>query len=412
MATTAVIPSLIVDPTLVVQGPKLSAYALDPTQIVLGPKLPAYTLSATRAGLILPSYSISPLNFILSTTGGVSVGGGAIIYNDPYLPTGGVLVSGSAPYSAVQVLLYTYSTIGGMSVGGSAAVSTYTPGGIAVGGSATVSTSTSYFATSGGVSVGGGAVIAERIPTLGAGGVSVSGSADVVALNTVTVVPAGGVQLSGSAAVQVRPAVIGSGGAVVTGSAAVAVKNPVFNVSGGVQLSGSAIAFMVPHGGVVTTENPYNAMLDAWAMNYETNAISRYERLPANSLCTINGVTYVANAGGIYALDADDDAGQQINASVGLGTTDFGDTHDKRVAYVHFEMRSKAKMRLKITTNKKSAYFYDVLPSTDKNHGSLLEPAKGLNGLYWGFRLDNTAGADFELSAITFDVATSKRSGR
>jgi hypothetical protein len=69
-------------------------------------------------------------------------------------------------------------------------------------------------------------------------------------------------------------------------------------------------------------------------------------------------------------------------------------------------------MRLKITTNKKAAFFYDLIPATVSDHGSWLKPAKGLNGLYWGFRLDNYAGADFELSAVSFDVAVSQRSGR
>jgi hypothetical protein len=237
----------------------------------------------------------------------------------------------------------------------------------------------------------------------------VSGSASFLRVSIFR--PSGGFRLGGVGPRLVRFKFIASSGARLQGTAAFRVRLPRHIPTGGLKLEGTALNYLLPSGVVATAENPYNSSFEGWAINYETSAASRYERLPANSICRFNGVTYVANAGGIYALDADTDAGQPINAKVTLGTTDFSSKNRKRVNYVYIGFKSNAPMLITAVTDKETKTYTDVQPAGEGNRGTRAILGKGLEGLYWSFELANKEGAFFELDYLLMEAAISKRMG-
>ena len=162
---------------------------------------------------------------------------------------------------------------------------------------------------------------------------------------------------------------------------------------------------------VSTPENPYATPFPAWAINYETNAPSRYDSLPANSFCNFNGKTYMACAAGIYEIGADNDAGRPIHASATVAQTNFSNTHDKRIAYVYVGIRSTGAMQLKAIANNQSDRYYALNSIGGAVRGSRADLGKGLTGQYWQFRVDNVNGADFELDTIEFKPTILSRHG-
>ena len=162
---------------------------------------------------------------------------------------------------------------------------------------------------------------------------------------------------------------------------------------------------------VATPENPYAIPFPAWAINYETNAPSRYDSLPANSMCIFNGKTYMACAAGIYEIGADDDAGRPIHASATVAQSNFGSTKNKRIPYVYVGMRSSGAMQLKAIANNQSDRYYALNAVGGAVRGSRADLGKGLEGQYWQFRVDNVNGADFELDSIEFKPAVLSRHG-
>ena len=162
---------------------------------------------------------------------------------------------------------------------------------------------------------------------------------------------------------------------------------------------------------VATPENPYAIPFPAWAINYETNAPSRYDSLPANSMCSFNGKTYMACAAGIYEIGADDDAGRPIHASATVAQTNFGSTKNKRIAYVYVGMRSSGAMQLKAIANNQSDRYYALNAVGGAVRGSRADLGKGLEGQYWQFRVENVNGADFELDSIEFKPTILSRHG-
>ena len=375
--------------------------------------IPTYVADASiRTSGVLPTYVASPLVFSMVGTGGILAGGAAQIFGDAYIPSGGVLVSGVATVVALSVSFFELYGRGGANAEGVATVIFNPRTGIGVGGGAGVNAIQvqKYTVVGGGiVSASGAALVSELIPFKPTGGITLYGA---VSPANIVVIRAGGLVLvSGAAIVSTYINVVPVGGILTAGTALVLFKNPLYIPAGGISASGSALAFVVPRGGVITPENPYNADFNGWAINYETNAPSRYERLAANSMCHIDGVTYVANAGGIYAVDADNDAGQDIQASVSFGNSDFGEYNSKRISAIYFGMRSAYKMRLTIVANRQSAYYFDVEPPKLSEHGSRLTPGKGLAGLFFAFRLDNQRGKYFEFDALTLELAVSNRMG-
>lgn len=427
--------------------------------------LPAFVMGAAGAGgtVALPSIFLGapPLNFI--PTGGGIGGGSAVIYGDPFIPKGGGIGSGAAPVSLVSVLLFQLYPYGGGVGSGAAIVSSniaYMPSGGGVGsgaatvkyynsapigggigggaavvqlvkvaiydviktdnvpkgggigsGSAPISEVINFNPLGGGIG-GGAAAISEAILFSPAGGGIGGGLANVVFVSLTS--PTGGGIASGIAPVAVVYNQPTSGGGIGSGAAIVSVYQALFVPSGGGVGGGTALAYMLPSGIVITAENPTNAPFPAWAFNVNTSAPSRYDNLPANSITTLNGVTYVATAGGIYALDADTDVGRPINAHITLAKTDFNTSQDKKVSEIYVGSAIASKLKARVIVNKNSPLYYifnDDRAKGSSARGMRTTIGKGLVGRYWQVRLENISGADFEIETVELNPLSLPRRG-
>lgn len=367
--------------------------------------LPVHELNAeTPASLALPVWLLTekiPSVLTVTPGGGVAIEGAADIMADPWFPVGGVAAGGESTVSEVIVLLFEFYAYGGVLAGGAATVATawseYVPaGGTQAGGGAVISDYYSTHTPSGGIQLGGVADILHT-PT---GGVLAGGAATVVAVTPLWHAPTGGVVAAGAATLAFVAKPVPSGGVEVAGAAVVGDYYPVFTPSGGVLLGGAAIAFALPAGVVSTPENPYAEAFPGWAVNLDTGAPSRYAGLPATSIFQHADKTYATNAAGIYELTGKTDAGQPIRAAVTLPRSDLSDGHAKRVPWVYIGARSPGALVLKVLTDSPSVRYYAVTSGSDTLRGYRVQIGKGLKSRYWQFRVENKAGADFDLDSI------------
>lgn len=310
--------------------------------------------------------------------------------------TGGVKVGGVATVAVVELNIHDIA-LDGMPFGG-----------MTMGGAALIQEAIQYV-PQGGMVMGGGALIQDNIPFIPTGGMVMGGT---ISLAYVSVpVATGGMVMSGTLAHAYVSVPVASGGMVMGGAAIEDFRESLFDPSGGMRMGGSAIAFFVPAGTVLTTENPYGEPFPGWALNLETMAPSRYLGLVANSMTQFKGKTFVANAGGIYEVGADDDAGLPIKASIQFPTTDYGRSNIKSMEVAYIGVRTQGKMKLKMFVNRDHPHYYHIAQNLSTPKGTRVVIGKGMRGRYWGARLDNVDGTDFELESVEFNPVAGQRHG-
>jgi hypothetical protein len=416
MSTTAVLPAFTLGETEVPAGLRLPAFTLGETDIPTGLRLPTFTLGeiGVPAGLRLPGFALSSvLDFSLTATGGMTLGGGADIFGDPIIPTGGMTVGGEAAVSDVSVMIFDLGPLGGVRVGGAAGVSdtwaVFVPsGGVRVGGAAAVPNAFAETAT-GGMVLGGAAF--DGSPFVATGGMVLGGSAGISLPSINTIIPAGGVTIGGVAPVStLYPETVG-GGMRVGGTAPVTGYFPVHVPSGGMRMGGAAQMYMLPGGFTPTPSNPFNDDFTAWAINYDTSAPSRFVGLPATSMCRFKGVTYMTTRAGVYRYAGATDDGAPIPAAVTTPRTDYKNPYDKRIPAVYVAARADGDLALKVIANDTVTRYYALEHHPSYVHGSRATLGRGLQARYWQFRVENRAGATFDLDSIEFKPQILKRHG-
>lgn len=405
MATTAVIPTPVVSGTAVperIPRPAVSGTAapeliltcvVSGTAAVTGIKLPVISFNHFRTADVVPLPAVRLGAVYIAGSGGMTFGGGAVIVGDPYTASGGMLFGGAAVVS--------FSTLTTLEIVGD--------GGIEYGGEAVVQEAIAYV-PSGGIAFGGSAVVQEQINFIASGGVVLGGTDPVVVVYTVTA--GGGMLLGGAAPNSVAYHETASGGIAFGGAAVVSFYSAFHLASGGMAFGGTGNGFVLPVGFVVTPENPYNDDFPGWAMNAKTGAASRYERLPANSMCRFMGKTYVSNAAGIYRLGAADDAGQPIRAWVDVPLTDYGTENSKRVPDIYLGVRTAGRMKLAAGTNYKGRKYYSVPRIQSKVTAARVQVGQGIEGRYWSIGFGNIEGAAFDYESLVLKPRILSRPGK
>lgn len=172
-----------------------------------------------------------------------------------------------------------------------------------------------------------------------------------------------------------------------------------FNCIYGVGLSES----LTLHDALIT-----NAELIAYVMNLSTSAMSTYSNFNFNSFAKIGTKYYGATDDGIYELTGDTDAGVAIEASVKLGTEDFGvpklmqsDTM-KRVQVAYLGLKSDGTVLLNVTANGATNSYALTATSQTSLHTGRLKLGNGVASRYWDFEITNVDGASLELESVTF----------
>ena len=408
--------------------------------IEFNPREVAMTGGGTVGGDVAMEF---PSTLEVAPLWGAAVGADAVLQFggvDSYDMLGGSTITSVSPYYFESPVIYEEAMVGTATVGGDtiyefdgtviigvtagadSAIEFFTPtihdiaatdfmpdGGFKWGGDAEERELTT-FVPSGGVVYGGSAQVQEILPFVPTGGVVYAGTATHVSVLAFT--PTGGVVYAGSSPNTSVLRFVPSGGLIWTATTPVSTYTAWHAPSGGYAFGGAASIVTATAAYGPTTENPTNAPYYGWSINAESAAVTRYLRMPANSMCQMNGKTYVANAGGIYEYGADDDAGQDIRASVQWPKTDFQDGRTKRMEVARFGLKTTGRMRLKAMANEDEPHYYLLTPSSDKVKGTRVPIGKGMAGRYWAMRLDNVAGCDFELDSAEFlPVASRQRHG-
>lgn len=146
----------------------------------------------------------------------------------------------------------------------------------------------------------------------------------------------------------------------------------------------------------------------AWVMTPETRAMRSYSNYAFNSYAQFGGRLFGAKDDGVYVLEGDTDAGQEIVSKVRSGLLDFGSRQLKRVERAYLGYTAKGTLALRVTTTspegEKIDYTYRMVtpPLSDAPRETRIIIGKGLQSVYWAFELDNSLdGADFELHDMT-----------
>ena len=161
-----------------------------------------------------------------------------------------------------------------------------------------------------------------------------------------------------------------------------------------------------------------------WVMDAKTKGVSQYTGFNYNSFGARDGINFGANENGIYRLDAETDAGTDIDAQILFAPTgffyegaDFGLTAEeatkiKRMASVYLFMRSDEdlKVLVKVDEDKYREYAVDTSQDPAGMHNRRIVPGRNLAGVLWQLGVANSSGADFELAAIkAYPIVTSRR---
>lgn len=150
----------------------------------------------------------------------------------------------------------------------------------------------------------------------------------------------------------------------------------------------------------------------AWLMNTETTAASWYDNFDFESIAQLPGKVLAVGPDGLYELTGATDAGEQIDARVASGFTDFGAPQTKRLDTMYFGYTSESRISVTAETYESghppTTYFLEQR-AADVPRNSRVVPGKGLWGRYWRLTIRNVGGADFEVHDATADVAVSAR---
>ncbi len=139
-----------------------------------------------------------------------------------------------------------------------------------------------------------------------------------------------------------------------------------------------------------------------WVLNLDTMATSQYDDYGFHEFVTVDGKSYGLAEDGIYELIGDDDAGQDIDALIDFGRSDFGSTQKKRVPAVYLGVGSGGKLLLQADADEQ-VYTYEARSYSDEIKNHRVDIGKGLVGNYWNFTLKNQNGDSFDLETIAFD---------
>lgn len=143
---------------------------------------------------------------------------------------------------------------------------------------------------------------------------------------------------------------------------------------------------------------------DAWAVNWDTEATSKYEDFDFNSFIRVGQRYYGVRADGVYLLGGDSDDGADINASVSFGLQRFGSEGIKRLVAAYAAANSTDKLQLKVSYSDAGGpheYIYTADRSNDFQRMQRFVIGRGIKANYMAFDMLNRDGCDFDLNSIT-----------
>lgn len=149
-------------------------------------------------------------------------------------------------------------------------------------------------------------------------------------------------------------------------------------------------------------------------MNTITSALSVYAGYSFNSFAKIGNNYYAAGPNGLFLIDSgSQDVGASaadIPAAFETGDLDFDSEYQKRLSDFYIGMRADGDIALRVTTDETLEVDYVLEPfNIDTLNQRRVNTARGAQGKYWRFRIENTNGCDFEIDTMNIAAASASR---
>jgi hypothetical protein len=147
-------------------------------------------------------------------------------------------------------------------------------------------------------------------------------------------------------------------------------------------------------------------LAQGWVMNTEGSMpISEYNNYTFNSLAYSPDEMLGCTDEGLYVLDADDDAGTNIDAQLTSLMLDFETSKLKRMSTAYIGYTSSGQLLLKVRSEEQGVYaerWYEARETAAQAAPSQnrMKIGKGLRSRYWTFELVNVDGSDFEIDKV------------
>lgn len=136
-----------------------------------------------------------------------------------------------------------------------------------------------------------------------------------------------------------------------------------------------------------------------WCVNMDTGASSQYEQYGFNSFFERDGYYYGVAEDGIYQLDGDDDAGNDIASLIDFGENNLGVLGKKGVQNVHVGTSDGTNMYLRVETAA-GTFTYQLETCQKGTTGWRAKIPFNVQGTDWRFTLIATGA--FELNGVEF----------
>ncbi len=157
-----------------------------------------------------------------------------------------------------------------------------------------------------------------------------------------------------------------------------------------------------------------DAVYGAWVMNAKNlSGTTRYTNYAYNSFATMGGTVLGAKDDGIYSLEASTEDGENIDALVRTGLSDFRKSQKKSIPELFLGTTGGGKLVLKAVTSDgstKTEAWYEVRASDTRVDGNArAKIGRGLRGAYWQFELLSVDGSELNIDNIEFTPALLQR---
>lgn len=136
-----------------------------------------------------------------------------------------------------------------------------------------------------------------------------------------------------------------------------------------------------------------------WVMNTRTAGVTEYQNYEFNSFARIGNKYVGATEDGLYELDGDTDAGEDIIATLRSGLAQFAGAHLSRFRGIYLAVRGEGDFILRVITGEGVTYNYAVAARSMRS--TKVHVGKGLQARYWRFELVST-GQDFDFESLEF----------
>lgn len=165
-----------------------------------------------------------------------------------------------------------------------------------------------------------------------------------------------------------------------------------------------ALTFRVDDGAPVLVDEG-----NAWVVNTDSSATTRYESYSFNSFMAVGGRHFGVRSDGVFLLEGATDAGADIGAGVALGKHDFGSLELKHIESIYAGLSATGQLFLKVKAPGGDEFTYRARRVERDMRQQRFDPGRGLRANYFEFDLVNEPGGGFELDNITFSVVPTKR---